>query len=366
MNFPDYIKYLTSDVKKGMNMKMKKKIIILTALVLAVTTLLCSCGAPNTVSTDTKYENAFITSLYAKTKDAEINEKATFTLSNETVSGCAWNAVKALGSYKYYTPAEAKGDDKTSYSAAFTNAAKKQFELAAAGGAKIIVVSGEEYADAYLGIKDTTKTFGDVTFVLLTVVGSDLAKEENLNAKTTAVVLDNSQLGYLFGYYAAEKGFKKIGYAGADTKASAAFLTGLKAGAEAFGGAEVVSSLTSSGPVENIINEDIDKIKDADILIGDELTVPYIASSGKKYASIYKDEKAEFYITVNSEKLTAKIAEMITSAKQSNKGTVKHLSVSDGIFVYSGSDTLVEVPDFIDAYTETTETTAESTDTTAA
>ena len=338
-------------------MKKYSKIIVLSALMLAVITFLCSCGAPNTVSTDTKYKLTLVTSLYPDANGAEMNERAALALSDKTVSGCAWKALNeyrkntydsttsdTLAAIKYYTPAEAKGTDTLSYAAAFTVAARKQLELAAAGGAEIIVVTGADYADAYLEVKDTTKTFGEITFVIITTPGSRLAQAASLNAKTTAVIIDNVQFGYLFGYYAAQNGYKKIGYAGADNVASEDFIKGLKAGAEAVGDSEVVSQLTSSGPVENIIKEDIEKVSSADILIGDELTMSYIAASGKKYASIYKDDKAEFYITVNSDNLVAKLKDFINTARQSNAGTVKQLSAADGIFVYSGSETLVDAP----------------------
>lgn len=338
-------------------MKKYRKVLILVSLMLAAVTLLCSCGAPNTVSTDTKYKLALVTSLYPDAGGAENYKKAEFALSDKTVSGCAWKALNQyrkstydsttsdkLAAIKYYTPAEAKGTDTVSYAAAFTAAAKKQLELAQAGGAEMIVVSGEDYTNAYLEVKDDTKKFGEITFVLLTVPGSKAASAAALNPKTTAVVFDNTQFGYLFGYYAAEKGFKKIGYTGADGTASESFINGLKAGAEAGGGAEVLTQLTSSGPVENIIKEDLDKISGADILIGDELTMSYVAASGKKYASIYSDEKAEFYVTVNAEALSAKLADIINTARQSNTSAVKQLSAEDGIFVYSGSDTLVDAP----------------------
>lgn len=353
-------------------MKKYSKIIVLSALMLAVITFLCSCGAPNTVSTDTKYKLALVTSLYPDAGGKETYEKAQFALSAETVSGCAWKALNeyrkntydsttsdTLAAIKYYTPAEAKGTDTVSYAAAFTAAAKKQLELAAAGGAEMIVVTGDDYTNAYLEVKDTTKTFGEITFVLLTVPGSKTAQAASLNAKTTAIVFDNVQFGYLFGYYAAQNGYKKIGYAGADGAASEDFVKGLKAGAEACGGCEVISQLTSSGPVENVIKEDIEKLKDADILVGDELTMSYIAASGKKYASIYKDEKAEFYITVNSEVLSAKLKDMINAARQSNSGNVKMLSATDGIFVYSKSETLIDAPQS-EIQTTATETAAES------
>ena len=218
--------------------------------------------------------------------------------------------------------------------------------MAAAGGAEIIVITDDDYTNAYLEIKDTTKTFGEIAFVLLTVPGSRVSNAAALNAKTTAVILDNEQFGYLFGYYAVQNGYKKVGYCGADNNASTAFISGLKAGVEAAGEGEVLTSLTSSGPVENIIKEDIAKISDkADILIGDQLTMSFIKTSGKKYASIYKDEKAEFYITINSEVLTAKFTEIINAARQANAGSVKRLSAADNIFVYSKESELVSIPE---------------------
>jgi len=355
---------------KGYNMKKTIKIIAFIALAVILLSYLCSCGAPNTVSTDTKYKLALATQLYPDAEGAELSKIAEFALGTETVSGCAWKALKeyrkstydstttdTVAAIKYYTPAEAKGTDTVSYSAAFTAAAKKQLELAAAGGAEIIVITDDDYTNAYLEIKDTTKTFGEITFVLLTVPGSRVANAAALNAKTTAVVLDNEQYGYLFGYYAVQNGYKKIGYAGEDNNASAAFISGLRAGVEAAGEGEVLTSLTSSGPVENVIKEDVAKISDkADILIGDQLTMSYIKTSGKKYASIYNDEKAEFYITINSEVLTAKLTEIINTARQSNAATVKRLTAADNIFVYSKESELISVPELSLSKADATQT----------
>ncbi len=340
-------------------MKKHNKIIITAVLALVIVTVLCSCGAPNTVSTDTKYKLTLLTNVYPDASGAEMYKRAEFALSGSTVSGCAWSALKeyqkktydnttkdTLAAIKYYTPSEAKGTDTVTYSAAFTASAKKQLELAAAGGAELIVVSGEEFTNAYLDVKDTTKTFGEITFVLLTAPGAKTAEAATLNAKTTAVVIDVEQLGYLFGYYAVQNGFKKIGYAALEGGASAAFAAGLKEGAEAAGDAEILTSFTTSGPVDNVIKDDIAKISDkADLLIGDETTASYIAETGKKYASIYKDEKAEFSISLNAEVLTAKLADIINTARQSNAASVKRLGAADGIYVYSKDSALVQVPE---------------------
>ena len=97
----------------------------------------------------------------------------------------------------------------------------------------------------------------------------------------------------------------------------------------------------------NVVNADIAKAAEgADLLIGDELTSSFIAASGKKYASIYKDDKAEFSVTINASVITAKLADIINECRQINAGTVRTLSAGDGIFVYSGDTALVEVPDF--------------------
>ena len=334
-------------------MKKHNKPIILTALIITIITVFCSCTAPNTVSTDTEYKLAMITELFP-VEGLENYQLAETAIKGDTVSASAWKALneyrkttydsslKTVEAIKYYTPAEAKGSDNVSYSVAFREAAKKQFELAAAGKANLIVTTNDDFSQAYLECKDVTKTFGEVSFVLITVPGSIVSNPASLNAKTTAVVIDTAQYGYLFGYYAAEKGFKKVGYVGADNNTSAAFSAGLKKAAEDLG-IEIVTTLTSSGPIEAIIKEDIAKT-DAELLIGDELTMSYVASSGKKYASIYKDDAAQFYVTADTEVLTSKLTAVITTARQTTAGTVKTLSASDGIFI-SSEGTLPKIPD---------------------
>lgn len=339
-----------------------KKHIKLTAVILlavAAIALLCSCTAPNTVSTGTKYKLVLVTELFPAADGVTSQEQAEFALGDNTVSGCAWAALKEyrkktyddattdkLAAIKYYTPAAAEGSDSVTYSSAFTTAAKKQLELAASGGAEVIVLSNDDFSGAYLEVKDTTKTFGDVSFVILTVPGSRVSEAASLNAKTTAVIFDARQYGYLFGYYAASNGFKNVAYVGADNAASKAFTEGLEKAAAAQG-ISSKSVYTASGPVDSVVNADIAKAAEgADLLIGDELTSSFIAASGKKYASIYKDDKAEFSVTINASVITAKLADIINECRQINAGTVRTLSAGDGIFVYSGDTALVEVPDF--------------------
>ena len=339
-------------------MKKHAKLITVISLFIALSALLCSCTAPNTVSTDTKYKLTMVTELFPLSEGDSLAGRADKALGETTVSGGAWAALKEyrkktyddsttdkLAAIKYYTPAEASGTDSTPYAAAFTASAKKQLELAAAGGAEIIVLPSDSFSGAYLEVKDATKKFGEIAFVIITVPGSKVSNAASLNAKTTAVVLDARQFGYLFGYYAAENGFSSVAYVGADNAASKAFVTGLdKAASDK--GIKAAHTLTSSGPVESVIKADIEKASDgADLLIGDELTIPYIAASGKKYASIFADDKAEFSVTVDHAVLKAFRADVINECRQINAGTVKNLGADNGIFVYSGSETVITVPE---------------------
>ena len=369
-------------------MKTNRKILVLIALILAAVAFLCSCSAPNTVSTNTEFKLALITSVYPDANGAEMDERSTTALMLtaagtdpviETVAGSAWKAISKQGVfYKYYTPSEVEGTSKKSYSEAFKEAAAQQLSLAVSGGAERMVIIGDEYADAYLSVKDN-KNLEKVNVVILTVPGSQLNSLSSINGKTTVVVLDNQQLGYHFGYYAAMSGYKKIGYAGLDGAASKSFVEGLTEGAKAAGETEVISRYLTSVPTEenlynadengktlkedNLITADISKLADADILIGDELTMSFVAKyckeKNKKYASIYKDEGAEFYITVNSEVLTSKLTDIIRNAGYSK---IIHLLDTDGIFKYSGGEMeaapYTEIADAV--YDTAAETTAET------
>ena len=369
-------------------MKKNRKILVLSALVLAVAAFLCSCGAPNTVTTNTEFRLALVTSLYPEANGAEMDERAMSALMLtddgsdpviETVTGSAWKAISKQGVYyKYYTPSEVEGTSKNSYSEVFTEAATQQLSLAVSGGAERIVIIGDTFADAYLGVKDNNN-LEKVNVIVITVPGSRLNDLASVNGKTTVVVLDNQQLGYHFGYYAALNGGKKIGYVGLDGAASESFIKGLTEGAKAGGEAEVVSQCLTSVPTEdklfdvvedkkilkedNMITAEIDKTaKDADIVIGDELTMSFVAKyckeQNKKYASIFKDDDAEFYITVNSEVLTSKLTDIIRNAGYSK---IIHLLDTDGIFKYSGGE-MTEAPytKIADAVYETAETAADT------
>lgn len=333
-------------------MKFVKKSVIVVLLLAAAVTLLSSCRAPDTVSSGTKYTLALITELFPDANGADYNTRAEFAIKSEaTVSGNAWAALKdnkkSDDAVKYYIPASVTGSEKETYSEAFTKAGVKQLELAAAGGAEIILLSSDDFSGVYAKAKESPKKYTQC-FVLITVPGSEFAESGNLNTKTTAVVLDAAQFGYLFGYYAVKNGYKAPGYIGADNNASRAFVKGFEEGVKAAGNAEASAHhyLTSSGPVESIIKSNLDKLSaESDILIGDELTASYVAASGKKYASIYKDDSAVFSVTVNPEVLKAKISDAVKNVKNINAGTVVKVSAADGLFVYSGSENLVDVPD---------------------
>ena len=365
-------------------MKKQYKIIALIVLAATAVALLTGCRPPNTVSSGTPYKLAMLMNVYpyekAENGEYDLNAAATRALSDASVSGCAWAALKdhakttsdsdrtgddKTEAVKYYVPSLAltlKNDNK-SYGDKFTSAAQQQLKTAVeTNKAATVVITSDEFAGAYAKVKDEKK-YKDASFVIVTNPASDLLKDGAINSKTTAVVLQTEQHGYLFGYYAAEKGFKNIGYFGAEGSASVAFVTGLKKGAEA-GGASVVDFCTSSGPNETVIKEDLEANipGTVDLLIGDELTMQYVAASGKKYASICKDEKAEFSVTINGEVLTAKLKEAVSGARLISNPKTVWITAADGLFVYSGSTELVTVPEFsTPAAAASSDTTSETT-----
>ena len=318
-------------------MKSNKKILILVCVALAAVMLLCSC-AVNTSSTDTKYKYVMIGTL----KDVD----------EQTVSGAVWNAIKAyqkksidettndkLPTIKYYTPAKAEGTESVSYAEAFTEAAKKQLELAAAGGAEIIILPSDACTDAYMAIKDTTKTFGNVNFIMLTVPGSSASNVVALNSKTTAVIIETRQYGYVFGYVLTASGYGTIGYIGAEGKTSDAFITGVKAGCKDAAAAKsltepaVKTKIITTGPNDSAIKENADALAaECDIIIGDEMTQDAVTKTGKAYASIYDDEKAVMSYSINCTALSEKLTAVITECRQRSNGFTMTLKVSDGIF----------------------------------
>ena len=323
-------------------MKINKKLLIAVCIILAALTLLCSC-AVNTSSTDTKYKYVMIGTL----SDTE----------EQTVNGAVWRAIKAyqkksidettndkLPTIKYYTPAGAAGTDSKSYAEAFTEAAKKQLELAASGGAEIIILPSDAYAGAYEAVKDNSKNFGNVNFIILTVPGSSVSNVVALNGKTTAVVIDVRQYGYVFGYVLTASGFSSIGYVGAEGKTSDGFITGVKAGCKDAAAAKslteptIATKIVTTGPSASVIADNANALAaECDVLIGDEMTQSAVAEAAekadKKYASIFADEKAEMTFSLNCDVLTEKLASTITECRQRSNGYVMTFGVSDGIFV---------------------------------
>ncbi len=322
-------------------MKTRKKIIITVSLVLAALLLLCSCQV-NTSSTDTKYKYVMIGGL------ADVEEK--------TVNGAIWRAIKAyqkksidestndkLPTIKYFAPADVTGSDSQSYSEVFTEAAKKQLELAAAGGAEVIFLPSDAYSDAYLSVKDNSKAYGNINFIVLTVPGSKTDDVVALNGKTTAVVINTVQYGYVFGYVLTSSGFASIGYIGAEGKTSEDFIAGIKNGckaaAEVKGTAEpeLKTEIITSGPSEAVVSEKADALCGAcEVVIGDEMT--YVTAkeaavkAGKKYASIYEDESAVMSFSLDCDVLTEKLTATITECRQRSNGFVMNLGIADGIF----------------------------------
>jgi hypothetical protein len=322
-------------------MKYNGKLLIILSLVIAAVTVLCSCQV-NTSSTGTKYKYVMIGGL------SDVEE--------QTVNGAIWRSIKEyqkksidestndkLPTIKYFTPASVSGSDSKSYSEAFTEAAKKQIELAAAGGAEVIFLPSDAYSDAYLSIKDNSKNFGNINFIILTVPGSKTADVVALNGKTTSIVLETIQYGYVFGYVLTATNHASIGYIGAEGRTSEDFITGIKKGckaaSEAKGAAEpsLETEIITVGPNEAVISEKAASLcGKCDVVIGDEMTNGAVkkaaADAGKQYASIYEDEGAVMSFSLDCDVLTGKLTSIITECRQRSNGYVMNLGVESGIF----------------------------------
>ena len=185
--------------------------------------------------------------------------------------------------------------------------------------------------------------YGSINFIVLTVPGSKTDDVVALNGKTTAVVINTLQYGYVFGYVLTASGYSSIGYIGAEGKTSDDFIIGVKAGckaaAEAKGAAEpaLETEIITSGPNKTVIDEKTASLcGKCDVIIGDEMTngaaKEAAASAGKKFASIYEDESAVMSFSLNCDALTEKLTATITECRQRSNGFVMNLGIADGIF----------------------------------
>ena len=323
-------------------MKFNKKILILICIILSAVMILCSCNV-NTSTTNTKYKYVMIGNL--KSND------------EQTINGSVWrailnNTVNTVYTYKYYAPASVSGSETKSYTTAFTDAAKKQIELAASGGAEIIILPSDAYSDAYLAVKENTKTYGNINFLILTVPGSSTSDVTKLNNKTTAVVINTIEYGYVFGYVLSSSGYKTIGYLGIEGKTSEDFIAGLTKGSKAAAEAKGTETPDIKSKMTNpdLADENARTLAaECDVIIGDETTQSIIAAAAIKekdtsepgktddellfeYASVFEDEKAVMSFSVNCDVLTEFLTKIIKDCKERTIGDVEALGIKDNIF----------------------------------
>ena len=324
------------------------KFMILVCVIISAVMILCSCNV-NTSTTDTKYKIVMIGNIKS--------------VDEQTISGALWRALKANAktissttTHKYYAPAAVSGSDSKSYNSAFTDAAKKQLELAAAGGAEIITLPSDAYSDAYLSVKDDTKNYGNIHFLILTVPGSSTSDVSKLNNKTTAVVINTVEYGYVFGYVLASSGCKTIGYLGIEGKTSEDFIAGLKIGSKAAADEKglAIPEIKSKVTNPDLAGENAAALAaECDVIIGDELTQTAVAASGGKYASIFEDENAVMSFSVNCTVLETLMTDIIKNCKQPEVGEVKNLGIKDNIFTLkAGNMTEEEISALLSSVSE--------------
>lgn len=324
-----------------------KKILIFILLCAMSLGVLTSCAPPNTVTSGTQYLLTMIGGFES--------------VDELTLNGAAWRAIKKVQSesfnlsntdskenIKYYPLADFAGNDTVSYADAMKAAALKQLQLAAAGGAKVIIVPSDDYVPAFNAAVNE-KAFANVSFVIYSYPGSAVSGA-GVAGKTYVVVLDNAQLGYLIGRTAYEFGYKNLGFIGVEGAASASLASGIAKGFdEAATSAEDKSAsfnytYTAPGAIGDVVkasyNNLVDAGCDAIVSFGDtesaviaaskESKVPYISASGNT-DSVFT-YGYDYEVVTNATVTAVKESSLLSAAY------AKTVNAADGLFVYGTED----------------------------
>ncbi|MBQ9516709.1 MAG: BMP family ABC transporter substrate-binding protein [Eubacterium sp.] len=174
---------------------MKKVISILLAVVLVVGTVfaLAGCGKKAADS----YDLVLIT-------DGG-------TITDKSYNQSAWDGIKAYGdennmTYRYYQPQREEGEELS------LDSVKNYIDLAAKGGAKYIVLPGEDFAVAAY---EVAPTYSDVNFVLVDAFPHSQDDDTlRMQQNVMCISFNALQAGFLAGYSSVVDGHTKLGFVG--------------------------------------------------------------------------------------------------------------------------------------------------------
>ncbi len=346
----EYYNYVLITIDRNLIMKLKRLLLLLILFALTVSTL-ASCGScvSDKTSTGTKYDVMMIGDITGKDEP-------------QTLEDISWFAVKGFTAgtnqkYKYFAPSEIEISNRVETEQKQREEAKRlsyftQIQLAVSqrnATKSMIVLPGEDCADTYFEYvaKDEkySKNYEGVWFLLPGVSSvHQAANVDNLAVKTVSLVINENELGQLYGYTAVKCGYKTIGYLGSDSEYSKSFKAGIEEGITK---AKTEVSISDVSFTDNTLYDEdaktraISLYETCDIVIPENIEFSNILKEthgSKAFAAVETaDPEAALSYIVNASTLTEIIQN--TLIKLSTIGESKEVRTAgcaDGIWSFAG------------------------------
>lgn len=363
----EYYNYVLITIDRNLIMKLKRSLLFLILFALTVSTL-TSCGScvSDKTSTGTKYDIMMIGDISGKEEP-------------QTLEDISWLAVKGFTEgtnqkYKYFAPSETEISNRVETEKKQREEAKRlsyftQIQLATTqrnATKSMIVLPGEDCADTYFEyiVKDEKydKNYNGIWFLLPGVSSvHQAANVDNLAVKTVSLVVNENELGQLYGYTAVKCGYKAIGYLGSDSEYSKSFKAGIE---EGIAKAKTELSISDISLTDDTSYDADAKTRAASLYETCDIVIPEngeFASAlkeshgNKAFASIETaDSEAAFSYTVNASALAEVIQNTLTKLSNIGEGKeVKTTGCADGIWSFVGGTNTSFTEDSAKAFMDT-------------
>lgn len=170
---------------------MKKVMILLLAVLLAMSAAGCGGDSEKEKADSPDYEIAMIT------------ESAEVSIDDEGDTQSTWEGLRRFAedndkTFKYYEPAEDSDDGRL-----------EQIDSAAGAGAKVIVCCGDSFQQV---VHTAQSKYEDLTFLYVNGVPKDETGKTDIGGNCLSVAFDEAQAGFLAGYSAVAEGYSKLGF----------------------------------------------------------------------------------------------------------------------------------------------------------